>query len=111
MVERGRLIAVFQSHTYSRTAAFLEEICSALRLADRVLVAPIYAAREQETLGMSAALLAEGVGTCATAHESREQIAAVLEDEAEPGDLIVVMGAGDIDGIFRVFSRKHFTIL
>jgi UDP-N-acetylmuramate-alanine ligase len=59
---------------------------------------------------MSAALLADGVGESATAFDSTEQIAAALEGEAGPGDLIVVMGAGDIDGIFRIFSRKHFTI-
>ena len=110
MVGRGRLIAVFQSHTYSRTAAFFTEICDALRTADRVLIAPIYPARERDTLGMSAALLADGVGQGAIAFESKEQIAAALEAEAGPGDLIVVMGAGDIDGIFRVFSRNHFTL-
>lgn len=110
MVGRGKLIAVFQSHTYSRTAAFFEEICKALRLADRVMIAPIYAARERDTLGMNAVRLAEGVGQIATPFESKEQIAAALEREVEPGDLAVVMGAGDIDGIFRVFSRKHFTL-
>ena len=110
MLGKGRLIAVFQSHTYSRTAVFFREICDALRLADRVLIAPIYAARERDTRGMSAALLATGVGDGAAAFDSKEQIADALEAEAGPGDLIVIMGAGDIDGIFRVFSRKHFTI-
>ncbi|MBQ8356757.1 MAG: UDP-N-acetylmuramate--L-alanine ligase [Clostridia bacterium] len=107
---KGRLFAVFQSHTYSRTAAFFTEICTALRAADRVLVAPIYAARETETLGMSAAVLAAGVGERASAPGDLTAIAAVLDAELSPGDLAVIMGAGDIDRIFGNFSGKHFTL-
>jgi UDP-N-acetylmuramate--alanine ligase len=99
---RGRLFVVFQSHTYSRTAAFFGEICNALREADRVLVAEIYAARETDALGMSAAVLADGIGKHATAPGELSAIAAALSRELEAGDLCVVMGAGDID---RLFSK------
>ena len=107
---KGRLIAVFQSHTYSRTAAFFAEICAALRLADRVLVADIYPARETDTRGMSAARLAAGVGDRAIAPGSTPAVAAALLAELSPGDLAVVMGAGDIDCLFGEFSEKHFTL-
>lgn len=106
----GRLFVVFQSHTYTRTAAFFEEICDALRLADRVLIAEIYAAREKDTLGMSGALLARGVGERATSHASFSEIAATLTAELSPSDITVVMGAGDIDGVFGEFSKKYFTL-
>lgn len=110
MMRGGRLIAVFQSHTYSRTAAFFAEICEALSLADRVLIAPIYPARETDTLGMSAARLAAGVGDVATAAAGFGEIAEMLLCELVPGDLAVVMGAGDIDRLFGEFSEKHFTL-
>ena len=107
---RGKLFAVFQSHTYSRTAAFFAEICAALRLADRVMVADIYPARETETRGMSAVRLAAGVGDAAVAPGSMAAIAAALLAELAPGDLAVVMGAGDIDRLFGEFLGKGFTL-
>ena len=110
MVADGRVFAVFQSHTYSRTAAFFEEICRALALADRVLVADIYPARETDTLGMSAAGLAAGTGAHAAYVGGLSDITATLARELLPGDLVVVMGAGDIDRIFGEFSKKHFTL-
>ena len=110
MAGSGRVFAVFQSHTYSRTAAFFAEICEALRLADHVLIADIYAARETNRLGMSAEVLATGVGDRADAPGSLADIARVLERELGSGDLAVVMGAGDIDRLFGEFSGKHFTI-
>lgn len=110
MLGSGRLFVLFQSHTYSRTAAFFEEIVAALRLADRVLVADIYAAREKDTLGMSASLLAHSVGKSATYAGGLSDTAAALKEELMPGDLLVVMGAGDIDRIFGEFSKKHFTL-
>lgn len=110
MLGTGRLFVLFQSHTYSRTAAFFEEITAALCLADRVFVADIYAAREKDTLGMSAALLAERVGERATYAGGLADTAAALTRELLPGDLLIVMGAGDIDRIFGEFSKKHFTL-
>ena len=110
MAGNGRLFAVFQSHTYSRTAAFFGEICQALQGADRVLIADIYAARETDRKGMSAAALAAGVGERATAPGNFAAIAAALTEEVAPGDLVVVMGAGDIHRIFGEFCPKHFTL-
>lgn len=110
LAPNGRLFAAFQSHTYSRTAAFFEEICHALRAADRVLVADIYAARESKTLGMSAAHLAKGIGPTATAGGTLAEMARTLEKEVREGDAVVVMGAGDIARIFAEFSQKHFTL-
>lgn len=110
MAGGGRLFAVFQSHTYTRTKAFLGEIAAALRLADRVLVADIYPARERDTLGMSAAVLAAAVGERATAEGGMDALAATLSRELRAGDLCVVMGAGDIDRLFARFSKKDFTL-
>ena len=109
MAGTGRLFAVFQSHTYTRPKAFLSEIALALSLADRVLIANIYAARERDPLGMSAAVLAAAVGARATPDGTFDAIAATLARERRAGDVCVVMGAGDIDRLFARFSKKDFT--
>ena len=90
-----RLLCAFQPHTYSRTAALFNEFIAALRLADVVVLAEIFPARETDTLGMSSAKLAEflpGAVCCA----SLEGVTAHLAELAQPGDLILTVGAGDI---------------
>ena len=105
----GRLYCVFQSHTYSRTAAFFAEFCVALRLADRVIVTDIYPARETDTLGMSGALLAAGVGDGAAYAGSFHAVAELLRQELSPLDMVVVMGAGDVNRLFAEFGERGFT--
>ena len=103
--EGGRLFCLFQSHTSSRTYALLDDFAQALRVADRVIVADIYAARETDTLGVSADLLAERVGGGAVACHSFAQGAEMLTEELREGDTAVVMGAGDI---YKVFEFLEF---
>lgn len=98
---RGRLYCVFQSHTYTRAAACLSEIAHALQGADKVIVADIYPARETDTLGMSASVIACAVGDKATAISSFSHIAQHLKQNCTAGDVVLIMGAGDI---FRVFD-------
>lgn len=97
----GRLICVFQSHTYTRTAAHLAQIAEALDAADLVLVADIYPARETDPLGMSADLLARRIGEKATAPGDMEALRQTMLSLLHPGDTVVVMGAGDIDRLFE----------
>ena len=106
----GRLFAVFQPHTYTRTKAFFADFCAALRLADRVIVADIYPARETDTLGMSAALLAKEIGACAVFVGGLGEIARTLGEELSAGDTAVIMGAGDIDRLFGQICANHFTL-
>ena len=90
-----RVICAFQPHTYSRTKALFDDFAKELRLADKVVLAEIYAAREQNTIGISSADLAAaipGAVSCATL----DDVTAVLKTLAQPGDLIVTVGAGDI---------------
>ncbi|MFA5562465.1 MAG: UDP-N-acetylmuramate--L-alanine ligase [Eubacteriales bacterium] len=101
----GRLFCVFQSHTYSRTASFFAELAEALRLADYPVVADVYAARESDTRGMSAAALAAAAGGPAVAISGFEGIAEHLRSAVCAGDTVVVMGAGDIDRVF-----EHLTL-
>ena len=102
--EGGRLFCLFQPHTYSRTAALFEELAEALAVADRIVVADIYAARETDMLGVSAELLARRIGEKATACHSFAEGAELLTREVREGDAVVIMGAGDIYKIFELFE-------
>lgn len=108
----GRVVCVFQSHTFSRTAALFDDFVSALSGADAVIVAPIYAARETNTYGVSAELLAGAlrrVGTHALSGDSFEGVARLLAHTVEEGDVIVVMGAGDIEKVYPLLPIEKPT--
>ena len=90
-----RLIVAFQPHTYSRTAKLFDRFVEELKLADVVVLAEIYAAREQNILGISSADLAReipGSVYCSTLDKTAEAVRRL----AGPGDLILTVGAGDI---------------
>ena len=93
---------IFQPHTYTRTKAFFHEFADALSLADHVILADIYAARETDTLGMSSALLAEELrtkGCDATYLPSFEDIETFVLEHCKEDDLLITMGAGDVVNI------------
>lgn len=93
---------VFQPHTYTRTQALLPEFARALTLADRVVLAPIYAARETDTLGISSADLRDEIqklGTPCEYLETFDEIETYLLENCTPGDLLITMGAGDVVNI------------
>ena len=90
-----RVILAFQPHTYTRTKALFDDFVRELSKADVVVLAEIYAARERNTIGISSKDLADqipGAIYCA----SLGQVTACLEELAEPKDMILTMGAGDI---------------
>ena len=90
-----RLICAFQPHTYTRTKALFDDFVRELQLPDVTVLAEIYAAREQNVLGISSRDLAEkipGAIYCSTL----DKVADTLASLARPGDLILTVGAGDI---------------
>ena len=90
-----RVICAFQPHTYTRTAAFFDQFVEVLKLADVAVLAEIYAAREQNDLGISSLDLVRKIpGAVYCPH--LEGVTAQLADMAQPGDLILTVGAGDI---------------
>lgn len=96
-----KLFCVFQPHTYSRTKVFFDDFADALSLSDQVVLADIYAARENDDLGVSSKLLAEAINKNAGEEKACyfntfDKIEAYLLKTCEPGDLIITMGAGDI---------------
>ena len=90
-----RLIVAFQPHTYSRTAKLFDRFVEELKLPDVTILAEIFAAREQNTLGISSSDLCRnipGAVYCSTLDKVTEE----LRKAAQPGDLILTVGAGDI---------------
>lgn len=94
-----RLILAFQPHTYSRTKAFLDDFAEVLSMADLVVLADIYAAREKNTYGISSrdilAKLKERDCDCYY-FPSFEEIEKFLLKNCMNGDLLITMGAGNI---------------
>ena len=90
-----RVICAFQPHTYSRTKALFQSFVDELRTADQVVLADIYAAREQNTVGVSSQELAAEIPG-AVYCPSLQGVTAYLRENAQPGDIILAVGAGDI---------------
>jgi UDP-N-acetylmuramate--alanine ligase len=97
-----RLWAVFQPHRYSRTAELAAEFGPALAAADRVVVTDIYGAGEAPVPGISGRLVAEAAVAAGASVEYvplRRDLAAHLAASIAPGDLVILLGAGDITAV------------
>lgn len=97
-----RIICVFQPHTYTRTKAFLSDFADALSLADVVVLADIYAAREQDIYGVSSKdilRLLEEKQVEAYYFPSFAEIEDFLREKCMNGDLLITMGAGNVVNI------------
>jgi UDP-N-acetylmuramate--alanine ligase len=92
----GRSIVVFQPHLYSRTKTFAREFGQALSEADEVFVLDVYAAREQPMAGVSGAIIADHVDVPVTYVPDFSAVAERVAAAANPGDVVVTMGAGDV---------------
>lgn len=91
-----RIVIVFQPHTYTRTKAMVAQFAAALDGADQVVLASIYAAREARDPAVSSASIAERMGTPAVVAGSPEDAALRTRELVAPGDVVLVLGAGDI---------------
>lgn len=103
-----RLVAVFQPHLYSRTQRFADEFGEALAAADVVVVTDVYGAREEPVPGVTGRLVAEAArlrnaDVLYVAH--RSELADQLVPLAQPGDLVLTMGAGDITLVHTELAR------
>lgn len=105
--EGGRLLCAFQSHTYTRTKEFLSEFVSSLSVADKIYSVDIYSARETDTLGVSAELIADMLGKEKGLYcPSFQKTAKAILNEAKEGDVVVVMGAGDVYKVFDYLKEQ-----
>jgi UDP-N-acetylmuramate--alanine ligase len=106
--EGGRLVACFQPHLYSRTRRLAREFGRALALADLVVVLEVYPAREraEDFPGVSGLLVAQAAADAAAGRPvwwlpRMEDAERMLGRELREGDLLVTLGAGDVDRLAR----------
>jgi len=90
-----RIILAFQPHTYTRTNALFDDFVRELRRPDLALIGEIYAAREQNTVGVTAQDVADQISG-ATHYATLADMTEVIRTLARPGDIILTVGAGDI---------------
>ncbi len=98
----GRVVCVFQPHTYSRTSALADRFADAFECADKVILTDIYAARETNESGITSYKLAEMIGEKATCGGDLDSTAKILRSTIQAGDTVIVMGAGDI---FKIYEK------
>jgi UDP-N-acetylmuramate--alanine ligase len=105
---KKRLIIVFQPHLYSRTKEFYKQFAAVLMNADIAIIAKIYPARELPIEGVSAKLIDDEMKRQSFKNswylENKNSIADLLEGELKAGDILLVLGAGDIN----LLSKKIF---
>jgi UDP-N-acetylmuramate--alanine ligase len=96
---RGRVVVLFQPHLYSRTRHLAHELGAALSTADAACVTEIYRAREQPVEGVTGKLVLEALrpGLRAGWAPTVEDGAAIVASWARPGDLVLTVGAGDVE--------------
>lgn len=96
----GRLVAVVQPHRYSRLSDLFEDFCTCFNDADTVIVADVHAAGEQPIPGFNRDALIEGLRDHGhrrvLALDAPEDLAGLVAREAEPGGMVVCLGAGNI---------------
>lgn len=99
---RGKCVAIFQPHTYSRTKLLFDDFIKSLSLFDEIICYKTYPAREDESMGFSESVLAKGLedrgcktSVCLDEIELRKML-----KEYESNDLIVFLGAGDLPDKF-----------
>ena len=110
-VPHEKMWVLFQPHTYTRTLALHDDFAEALDAADKVVLAEIYAAREKNTYNVSsksivAKMKEKNPGKEAWYIETFEGIADFVLAYAEPGDLVITMGAGDIYQVGEAILEK-----
>ena len=99
----GKIIVAFQPHRYTRTKALMDDFITSFNEADVLIVTEIYAASEEKIEGISGMLLSEKIR--ASGHKNvlfaatKEEVADKILEIAQPGDLVVTLGAGDINKI------------
>ncbi|MBP3917647.1 MAG: UDP-N-acetylmuramate--L-alanine ligase [Clostridia bacterium] len=100
-----RLRCVYQPHTYSRTAGLFDAFCTAFDACDEVIFVDIYAARETNTFGVSSEQLAAKIPHAAY-DPDLAHLYSYLKESSQEGDLLVIMGAGDIAKFAEQIAEK-----
>ncbi|HSC89110.1 MAG TPA: UDP-N-acetylmuramate--L-alanine ligase [Polyangiaceae bacterium] len=106
----GRVLVAFQPHRYSRTKNLFEEFSRAFNDADELLLVDVYAAGEKPIEGADSAALAQAIaehGHHAVAYAaSKDEVVELLAAKAKSGDVVIALGAGDINKILAPLGAR-----
>lgn len=101
--ESGRVLTVFQPHRYSRTQAFASEFATSLALADHTYLLEIYPASETAIPGVTSSLIASKMNSDHVTYEpSMPAVVEAVAQDAQPGDVIITLGAGDVSSLGKL---------
>ena len=99
----GKLFVIFQPHRYTRTQMFAQQFGDALNIADQIYLLEVYAASESPIPGVSSLLIAQGRSEDKFHYQpSMIEIIHQVSKLVEPGDVIITLGAGDVNSIAPV---------
>ncbi|MCH2109647.1 MAG: UDP-N-acetylmuramate--L-alanine ligase [Polyangiaceae bacterium] len=109
----GKVLVAFQPHRYSRTEQLFEDFARSFNDADEVLLVDVYAAGEKSIEGADSPHLAEAIrkfGHHAASYvDNKHELVARIAELAEPGDVVIALGAGDINKILPDVERAILT--
>jgi UDP-N-acetylmuramate--alanine ligase len=110
-LDPSRVLVLFQPHLYSRTRYLSHELAAALAAADVVAVTDVYAAREEAITGVTGKLVVDALverrnGMTVAWTPSLDDGATFLAERARPGDLVLTVGAGDVDSAADRLARE-----
>jgi len=101
--ESGRVLTVFQPHRYSRTQAFASEFATSLALADHTYLLEIYPASETAIPGVTSSLIASKMNSDHVTYEpSMPAVVEAVAQDAQHGDVIITLGAGDVSSLGKL---------
>ena len=113
-----QVIAVHQPFTYTRTARLLDDFAEALEIADIVALTDIMGGREENTLGIFTRMLAEKIPGCIwfpqdetvpqtdeRKYQNFDDVCKAVCDRAQPGDLIITLGCGDVNKLSKEIAE------
>lgn len=114
-IRHARIWCVFQPHTYSRTKSLMDSFTTSFDKADVVILTDIYAAREADNGEVSSSMLADRItrsGKKVIYIKDFDSIVEYLDKNAQSGDIIITMGAGDVYKIGDMFleARKKLAV-
>ena len=110
LYEGRKITVIFQPHLYTRTRDFYPDFADSLSLADEVILTDIYPAREEPIPGVSSSLILDRLRPDITKHLCRKEDLPALLRQISDLEVVIVLGAGDIDsqapGIARMLSER-----
>jgi UDP-N-acetylmuramate--alanine ligase len=103
----GKIITIFQPHTYSRTIALLDKFAEALKLSDETILLDIYAARETDKKAIHSIDLVNKIkklGANAVYATSFEEAVKIIDNIVKKDDTVIAMGAGNVNDIIELLE-------